>query len=168
MTRSDAWYLHQSLIGSCVYYSKKCSFCNMRIHVNEMWMKEDRVACGVVGERTRVRIYLNCGWGKANLSLIDFLTFFRRPNILINYSFKYDNASKIYKDYPQKLAGSRFILIIIWRVGPQELDFLTFLKFHSESCFPCDKWTVLPASGPSLYQKTGSGTGVFLWILRNF
>ena len=61
VTRSDAWYLHQSLIGSCVYYSKKCRFYNMRIHVNEMWMKEDRVACGVVGERTRVSIYLTCG-----------------------------------------------------------------------------------------------------------
>lgn len=54
VTRSDCWRLHQSLIGSCVYYCNKVTFVNMRVHVNEMWMKGDKVACGVVGDSTKV------------------------------------------------------------------------------------------------------------------
>ncbi|XP_057295818.1 GATOR complex protein DEPDC5-like isoform X1 [Hydractinia symbiolongicarpus] len=54
VTRSDCWRLHQSLIGSCVYYCNKVTFVNMRVHVNEMWMKGDKVACGVVGDSTKI------------------------------------------------------------------------------------------------------------------
>jgi len=54
VTRGDSWRFHRSLIGSCIYVSQKVHFMNMRISVNEMWMHGDRVACGVVGEKTKV------------------------------------------------------------------------------------------------------------------
>ncbi|XP_065647417.1 GATOR1 complex protein DEPDC5 isoform X3 [Hydra vulgaris] len=54
VTRSDCWRLHQSLIGSCVYFCNKVSFITMRVHANEFYMKGNQVACGVIGESTKI------------------------------------------------------------------------------------------------------------------
>lgn len=54
VTRSDMWRLHRSLIGMCVYMCKKVTYADMRVQVNEMWMRGEKVACGVVGQTTKV------------------------------------------------------------------------------------------------------------------
>ena len=54
VTRGDSWRLHRSLIGSCCYNSQKSNFLDMRSSINELWMGADKVACGVVGETTKV------------------------------------------------------------------------------------------------------------------
>lgn len=55
LTRGDAWRLNREMIGSCVYINSKVDFCNTRVTINELWMKGEKVACGVVGKTTKVR-----------------------------------------------------------------------------------------------------------------
>nr|XP_024217178.1 GATOR complex protein DEPDC5 isoform X3 [Halyomorpha halys] len=54
--RSEFWRLKNSLINSCVYNNKKIEFCggSVRCQVYEMWVRGDRVACGVIVESTKV------------------------------------------------------------------------------------------------------------------
>ncbi|XP_050666491.1 GATOR complex protein Iml1 isoform X3 [Leptidea sinapis] len=56
MGRSEMWRLKNHLIGSCVYLNKKIEYCGgvIRCQVYEMWSQGDRVACGVIGEDTKI------------------------------------------------------------------------------------------------------------------
>ncbi len=47
------WIIFQ--VNSCLYLSKKLSYCEMRTQVNELWSKGEKVTCGVVTEDTRVK-----------------------------------------------------------------------------------------------------------------
>lgn len=56
MGRSEMWRLKEHLLNSCVYLNKKIEFCkgDIRCQVYEMWLKGDRVACGVITANTKV------------------------------------------------------------------------------------------------------------------
>ena len=54
LSRSDLWRLQRSLSDTCVYLGKKIEFAGFRLQVNEMWMNGEKVACGVVGNDTKV------------------------------------------------------------------------------------------------------------------
>ncbi|XP_026474994.1 GATOR complex protein DEPDC5 isoform X3 [Ctenocephalides felis] len=56
MGRSEMWRLKNFLTNTCVYMNKKIEYCNssIRCQVYEMWGQGERVACGVIGEETKV------------------------------------------------------------------------------------------------------------------
>ena len=53
-SRSDMWRLQKSLTDSCVYMGKKLVFSGLRLQVNELWANGEKLACGVIGNDTRV------------------------------------------------------------------------------------------------------------------
>ena len=59
LSRSDMWRLQRSLINSCVYMGKKLVFAGIRVQVNELWIDGEKLACGVVGEDTKVKDKVN-------------------------------------------------------------------------------------------------------------
>ena len=80
VTRGDSWRLHRSLIGSCCYNSQKSNFLDMRSSINELWMGADKVACGVVGETTKVYHFVYIKWAFWRT----FLQNSRRHNFIFN------------------------------------------------------------------------------------
>ena len=55
VSRSDMWRLSSSISDVCVYTSKKIQFAGIRAQVSEIWVKDQKVSCGVISESTRVQ-----------------------------------------------------------------------------------------------------------------
>ncbi|KAK3608532.1 hypothetical protein CHS0354_010391 [Potamilus streckersoni] len=53
-SRSDMWRMGNSMKNSCVYLNKIITYSMMRVHVNELWAKGERVTCGVITGDTRI------------------------------------------------------------------------------------------------------------------
>lgn len=54
LSRSDMWRIKCHLLKSCVYLNKTIIYANIRCTVFEMWSQGERVACGYIGEDTKV------------------------------------------------------------------------------------------------------------------
>ena len=48
------WRLANSISDTCVYVGKKIQFAGIRAQVNEIWVKDQKVSCGVISKNTRV------------------------------------------------------------------------------------------------------------------
>lgn len=56
LSRSDMWRLQKSLSDTCVYMGKKLVFAGLRLQVNELWVSGEKLACGVIGNDTKVKL----------------------------------------------------------------------------------------------------------------
>ncbi|XP_074596917.1 GATOR complex protein Iml1 isoform X2 [Brevipalpus obovatus] len=54
LARSDMWRIKNKMMKTCVYLNKTIAFNGQRAQVFEMWSQGERVACGYVGEETKV------------------------------------------------------------------------------------------------------------------
>ena len=48
------WRNRNALVGSCAHLHKKLEYGCGRTAVHEMWAKGGRVACGTIGENTKI------------------------------------------------------------------------------------------------------------------
>lgn len=53
-SRSDMHRLRNSMIGNGVYLNKNIKFSEMRVQINELWCRGEKVTCGVISEDTRI------------------------------------------------------------------------------------------------------------------
>lgn len=118
LARSDMWRIKNNMMKTCVYLNKTITFNGQRAQVFEMWSQGERVACGYVGEETKVV------WRSASSMVYLFIQ-------MSSEMWDYDINGDLY--FEKAINGLLYDLFAKWKVSSLVLAILLLTTRYSLS-----------------------------------